>query len=50
MVDGYKVLGLCTDVDVDVDVVVLLVGLWLWLMVGNQWLLGSIQVFFFFFN
>ena len=37
--DGYKVLGLCTNVDADVDVnaVVLLMGLWLLLMVCGQW-------------
>ena len=37
--DGYKVLGLCTNVDADVDVnaVVLLMGLWLLLMVRGQW-------------
>ena len=37
MADGYKVLGLCTDVDADVDAVVLLMGLWLLLMVCGQW-------------
>ena len=35
--DGYKVLGLCTDVDADVDAVVLLMGLWLLLMVRGLW-------------
>ena len=37
--NGYKVLGLCTNVDADVDVnaVVLLMGLWLLLMVCGQW-------------
>ena len=33
VVDGYKVLDLCTDA----DAVVLLMGLWLLLMVCGQW-------------
>ena len=33
VVDGYKVLDLCTDA----DAVVLLMGLWLLLMVRGQW-------------
>ena len=37
VVDGYKVLDLCTDA----DAVVLLMGLWLLLMVRGQWSVDS---------
>ena len=36
MVDGYKVLHLCTNADANVDAIVLLMGLWLLLMVCGQ--------------
>ena len=41
VVDGYKVLSLCTDADADVDAVILLMGLWLLLMVRGQWSVDS---------
>ena len=39
MVDGYKVLGLCTDADADVDAVVLFMVCGQWTVVLGSWIL-----------